>query len=376
MVVLVDTFRDAPDYFWGVLQCFKKKAQLPPTVSAEPVGPDPIQVIDIQIPGSGAPGRPTTTRLIWDFSNQHTLKWEQPITALLYDDSLKCEVATTIKPGSLNLYTFPKVVWAKPSAPKGKGLGALISSATSANKKPFEVLEGAYLKLLQLIFETMARSPTERDILKLPDASGACSVLGMLVANNQAAIDTCFTIYSIWSDMIAVPHLPGFFVGENAFHVLAANSQEAKLCELIQMAYDNLPREKVTDCFSSQALGLFFTGPPMNQYGGTPIGYAASFCCRKAIALYLSFPDGQGAWQHRSQLAGAVLSVLRFLADARRRLQRIYIHVRFSRRLAGAGPQGDIARQREAQIRRRHGARVPRAVRQRAHTASARLPIG
>ena len=38
-VVLVDTFRDAPDYFWGVLQCFKKKAQLPPTISAEPIGP-------------------------------------------------------------------------------------------------------------------------------------------------------------------------------------------------------------------------------------------------------------------------------------------------------------------------------------------------
>jgi hypothetical protein len=287
-VVLVDTFRDAPDYFWGVLQCFKKKAQLPPTVSADPVGPDPIQVIDIQLPGSGAPGRPVTTRLIWDFSNQHTLRWDEPITALLYDDSLKCEVATTIKPGSLNLYTYPEVVWAKPASSKGKGLGALISSASSANKKAFEVLEGAYLKLLQLIFETMARSPTERDILKLPDASGACSVLGMLVANNKAAIDCCFSIYNIWSDMIAVPHLPGFFVGENAFHVLAANSQEAKLCELIQMAYDNLPREKVTDCYSSQALGLFFTGPPMNQYGGTPIGYAASFCCRKAIALYLS----------------------------------------------------------------------------------------
>ena len=35
-------------------------------------------------------------------------------------------------------------------------------------------------------------------------------------------------------------------------------------------------------------MGLFFTGPPMYQYGGTPMGYAASFCCRKAIALYLS----------------------------------------------------------------------------------------
>ena len=174
----MDTFRDAPDYFWGVLQCFKKRPQLPPTVSADPIGPDPIQVIDIQIPGSGAPGRPVTTRLTWDFSNQHTLKWEEPITALMYDDTLKCEVATTIRPGSLNLYTFPKVVWSTPTAPKGKGLGALISAAKAANKKPFEVLEGAYLKLLQLVFETIARSPTERDILKLPDGSGACSVLG------------------------------------------------------------------------------------------------------------------------------------------------------------------------------------------------------
>jgi len=88
--------------------------------------------------------------------------------------------------------------------------------------------------------------------------------------------------------MIAVPHLPGFFVGENAFHVLAVNSQEATLCELIQMAVDHLTREQVKDCFTSQALGLFFTGPPMNQYGGTPIGYAASFCMKRAIALYLS----------------------------------------------------------------------------------------
>ena len=79
------------------------------------------------------------------------------------------------------------------------------------------MLEGAYLKLLQLVFETIARSPTERDILKLPDGSGACSVLGMLVANNQAAIDTCFSIYDIWPDMIAVPHLPGFSSARTPF---------------------------------------------------------------------------------------------------------------------------------------------------------------
>ena len=140
----------------------------------------------------------------------------------------------TIRPGSCNLYMFPKVTWAQPAAPKGKGLGALISSAVAANKKPFEVLEGSYLKVLQMIFQTIAESPTERDILKLPDPSGACSVLGLLVANNKAAIDCVMNVYRAWPEMVAVPHLPGFFVGENAFHVLAVNSQEETLCELIQ----------------------------------------------------------------------------------------------------------------------------------------------
>ena len=150
------------------------------------------------------------------------------------------------------------------------------------------MLEGAYLEVLIDIFTTIASNPLERDILKLPDSSGACSVLGMLVANSKAAIDCCMAVYRCWPDMIAVPHLPGFFVGENAFHVLAVNSQEDALCELIQMAYDHLDRERIRDAFTSQALGLFFTGPPMNQYGGSPIGYAARSACARAIALYLS----------------------------------------------------------------------------------------
>lgn len=185
----MDTFRDAPDYFWGVLQCCKKKPKLPKTISAEPTGPDPVQTIDLILPGSGPPGRLKPVRLSWDFSNQHTIKWEEPICVYMYDDEVKDKVAVTIRPGHCNLYMFPKVFWAKPAAPKGKGLGALISSAVAANKKPFEVLEGSYLKVLQLIFKTIAESPIERDILKLPDASGACSVLGLLVANNKAAID-------------------------------------------------------------------------------------------------------------------------------------------------------------------------------------------
>ena len=70
--------------------------------------------------------------------------------------------------------------------------------------------------------------------------------------------------------------------------MLAVNNQEDTLCDLINMAHKELTREQVKDCFTSQALGLFFQGPPMNQYGGTPIAYAAAFCMRRAVALYLS----------------------------------------------------------------------------------------
>ena len=128
----MDTFRDAPEYFWGVLQCCKKKPKLPKTVSAEPTGPEPVQHIEIMLPGSGAPGRPKPLRLSWDFSNQHTIKWEEPICVYMWDDEVNDKVAVTIRPGSCNLYGFPKVYWAKPAAPKGKGLGALISSAVAA----------------------------------------------------------------------------------------------------------------------------------------------------------------------------------------------------------------------------------------------------
>ena len=97
------------------------------SVGDGPTGPDPIQTIEISLPGSGPPlsEKYHTTRITWDFTPQHTIKWDQPITVMKWDDTLKSEVAVTIKPGSMNLYTFPKVVWAKPAPPKGQGLAAL-----------------------------------------------------------------------------------------------------------------------------------------------------------------------------------------------------------------------------------------------------------
>ena len=284
-VLLVDSFREAPDYFWTCLQIFKKHPRLAHGFNATPTGPDPIQVLEFELPRALPRGK--LTRIKWDMTSQHTLSWDEPITATLWDTELKCDVAVSLRPGSCNLYTFPKVVWKTPAAPS-KGFLSLVTSAVAANKKKFDVLEGAYLELLKLVFFTIADSHLERDVLKLPDWSGACSVLAMMVSNNQAALDCCMGIYKRWPEMIAVPHLPGFFVGENAFHVLAVNSQEDTLVDLIKMAHELLSREQIKEAFSSQAMGVFFSGPPMNQYGGTPIAYAASFCMRRAVATYLS----------------------------------------------------------------------------------------
>ncbi|KOO21552.1 hypothetical protein Ctob_000467 [Chrysochromulina tobinii] len=172
MVLLVDSFREAPDYFWTCLQIFKKHPRLAHGFNATPTGPDPIQVLEFELPRALPRGK--LTRIKWDMTSQHTLSWDEPITATLWDTDLKCDVAVSLRPGSCNLYTFPKVVWKTPAAPS-KGFLSLVTSAVAANKKKFDVLEGAYLELLKLVFFTIADSHLERDVLKLPDWSGANS---------------------------------------------------------------------------------------------------------------------------------------------------------------------------------------------------------
>ena len=61
--------------------------------------------------------------------------------------------------------------------------------------------------------------------MRLPDWSGANSVLGLLVANTDAAVDLCCSIFEVWPELMAQPHLKecasgGLFVGEGAAEVL------------------------------------------------------------------------------------------------------------------------------------------------------------
>ena len=287
MVVLVDAFWNAPSIFWHLLATFRRQRKLPPGFT-EPLGPDKMQILEIMLP-QGSPYakgvnqgfKKETITLYWDLSGQHTVTWKTEVTCLVNGQS------TTLKPGSANLYTFPRVTWRTPRLNGKKDWFCTVNEAFEASKAASEELIGNELEVLKALFVAIASDPREREALRLPDWSGANCPLAMLVANNKAAIDVCVEIYTIWPELLAQAHLPGFFIGENALHVLAVNRQEDALCDLLYMAESKLSRALLKDCITSQAVGAFFWGKPMNTYGGTPIAYAASFCMKRAVAVYL-----------------------------------------------------------------------------------------
>lgn len=275
MAPLIDAFWNAPSCFWSVVACFKKTPKKLEPPFCEPAPRDPHQSVDIYMEGSGAKKNAVT--IYWDFTSQHTISWKTSICILVNG------MATELKPGSCNLYTYPKVTWAKPQVTGKSSLFAVIRGAEAAAAKATEVLDGDKLQVLTEVLLAIARDRREREILRLPDWSGANSVLGLLVSNTPAAIDVCTRIFEIWPELMAQPHIVGtvnLFVGENLFHVLAANAQEQALVRLIQLAYERLNRDLLRECFTSQATGPFFWVKPMCGYGGTPIAYACSFCMK------------------------------------------------------------------------------------------------
>ena len=222
MAPLVDAFWNAPGIFWSVLECCKKKPKPLGEGFLEPVGPDKHQTVDVYLQGSGS--KKTKSTLHWDLTSQHTVSWKESLTILV--DGMVCE----LKPGSVNLYTYPKVTWAKPQITGKPNLFAVIRGAEAAAAKSSEVLTGHKLSVLKELFMAIARDRREREVMRLPDWSGANSVLGLLVSNTEPAIDLCTSIFEEWPELMAQPHIPStvdIFVGENLFHVLAVNSQEA-----------------------------------------------------------------------------------------------------------------------------------------------------
>ena len=76
-------------------------------------------------------------------------------------------------------------------------------------------------------------------------------------------------------------------MGENCLHIVAANSKEEELLEMLGLAVARLPADKVEAMLTAQCEGGFFTEAPMHFYGGTPLGYACVFCLKRAVVAML-----------------------------------------------------------------------------------------
>ena len=94
-------------------------------------------------------------------------------------------------------------------------------------------------------------------------------------------------LYTAVPALLMQTHGPGFFVGESGLHVLAANRREEELCDALQLAEELLTTPQLVELLCVQAAGGFFRAPPSLFYGGTILGYAASFNLKEAVRAIL-----------------------------------------------------------------------------------------
>ena len=197
-----------------------------------------------------------------DTSGQHLLTWNSSIM-------LDC---VTLPAASCNLYQFPlctRVASGPQFMPSGTQLEAL--------------------KQLLIALATDEKCP----FFTTPDEVGALIMHAFVVGNTETSLELAAEIYRKVPKLVAQTHamhrggVP-LFVGESSLHICCVNRRENLLCELLQIALDNLSRKEVAALLGSQASGIFFHESPMRWYGGTTLAYACCFGLRKAVHAMLT----------------------------------------------------------------------------------------
>lgn len=208
-------------------------------------------------------------RIMLDVSGQHTLRWAA-VEMRLVDGALQPvhskECNMSLPAGECNLYTFPLV--------RMDGADAL--------------LDGDELHALTELILALATDPATAEMMLTPDCVGAYPIHALLVANTEASLGLAMRLFRAEPSLMLQRHTQGGpFVGENCLHIVAANSREEELLEMLGLAVARLPAEQLEAMLTAQCEGGFFTEAPMHFYGGTPLGYACVFCLKRAVVTML-----------------------------------------------------------------------------------------
>ena len=198
-------------------------------------------------------------RITLDVSGQHTLRWAA-IEMRLLDGALQPVHSTdcniSLPAGECNLYTFPSV--------KIDGADA--------------ILGGDDLDALTEMILALATDPATADLMLTPDCVGAYPIHALLVANTEASLGLAMRLFRSEPGLMLQPHAQrGPFVGENCLHIVAANSKEDELLEMLDLAIARLPGDMVELMLTAQCEGVFFTEVPV-------LGAGARCPCPSAAA--------------------------------------------------------------------------------------------
>jgi hypothetical protein len=204
----------------------------------------------------------TAVQTTLDTSGQHLLTWN---SSIMLD-------GVTLPAASCNLYQFP-----------------LCSPVASG---PQFMPSGTQLEALKQLLIALATDEL-CPFFTTPDEVGALIMHAFVVGNTETSLELAAEIYRKVPKLVAQTHamhrggVP-LFVGESSLHICCVNRREDLLCELLQIALDNLSRKEVAALLSSQASGIFFHESPMRWYGGTTLAYACCFGLRKAVHAMLA----------------------------------------------------------------------------------------
>ena len=183
-------------------------------------------------------------RIILDVSGQHTLRWVA-VEMRLFDGALQpvhskdCNIS--LPAGECNLYTFPSVK---------------IDGADT-------ILDGDDLDALTEMILALATDPGTAEMMLTPDCVGAYPIHALLVANTEASLGLAMRLFRSEPALMLKQHAQGGpFVGENCLHIVAANSKEDELVEMLDLAIARLPADMVEHMLTAQCEGAFFTEVP------------------------------------------------------------------------------------------------------------------
>mmetsp|Transcript_28110 Transcript_28110/g.68195 ORF Transcript_28110/g.68195 Transcript_28110/m.68195 type:complete len:932 (+) Transcript_28110:113-2908(+) len=195
---------------------------------------------------------------------QHEIRWKSTISMQINGEAVELE------PARANVQEFPSVRFANVASTIEDDYGDAVN------------LVGLQLEVFErLLLATL--DETKDGFWSKHDGVMCKPIHALALSNTEEAISLLVHLVTGRPELLLDVHGEGFFTGENLLHVLIVNRREEYVCQLLDIAITKLPRDQAKEVMEANARGKFFHSLPQRYFGGSVLGYAASFGMRAAV---------------------------------------------------------------------------------------------